>query len=234
MSALICVCGTPTSGKTLLILGMLQLAQRWGLRVGACKPVDVGKMEYQSTDQPGDGESFQLVGQMTEHISLINPYLLHERLPPVLAARREGIRIDLNLLNNRLDLLRKRYTSVLLEGPSGLRIPFTESETWLGLLSHWHPEVIWVSDIGEDALEGTLLSVETLRAAGLQVKILLNNINHHRDAELIQYHWMVLEEKLLTTVLGLIPFLENGNKVEKIADILASIFNESWLSQSSS
>ncbi|HCP34536.1 MAG TPA: dethiobiotin synthase, partial [Deltaproteobacteria bacterium] len=57
---------------------------------------------------------------MPEHISLINPYLFNETLPSQLAAERDGIRLDLKLIEKRLDELNKRYSRVLIEGPSGL------------------------------------------------------------------------------------------------------------------
>ena len=51
MNTLTCVCGTAGSGKTQVILGMLQLARKRGTPIGACKPVDVGDIIYQSQDQ---------------------------------------------------------------------------------------------------------------------------------------------------------------------------------------
>ena len=98
MNTLTCVCGTAGSGKTQVILGMLQLARKRGPPIGACKPVDVGDIDYQSRDQASDAECFQETGGMPEHVSLINPYLLNESLPPQLATERDGIAIDLKLL----------------------------------------------------------------------------------------------------------------------------------------
>ena len=114
MNTLTCVCGTAGSGKTQVILGMLQLARKRGTPIGACKPVDVGDIDYQSQDQASDAECFQETGGMPEHVSLINPYLLNESLPPQLAAERDGIAIDLKLLETRINELGSLYPLSLI------------------------------------------------------------------------------------------------------------------------
>ena len=131
MNTLTCVCGTAGSGKTQVILGMLQLARKRGTPIGACKPVDVGDIDYQSRDQTSDAECFQKTGGMPEHVSLINPYLLNESLPPQLASERDGIVIDLELLETRINELGSLYPRILVEGPPGLLTPFVESRNWL-------------------------------------------------------------------------------------------------------
>ena len=231
MKCLIGVCGAQASGKTLVILGILRLSRRCGLRVGACKPVDVGETAYLAEDSLGDGESIQQTGRMPEHVSLINPYLLHEKLPPALAAQRDGVRIDKKLLETRLKLLRDSYKRLLIESPGSLRIPLSGTESWAAMLGKWCADVIWISDINEDSLERTLFSFELLQKYGMSVKILLNNRSNERNRELIEYHWLTLEEELSTTVQGLVPYIRGKNRVERVTEVLADIFDENWLEQ---
>ena len=93
---------------------------------------------------------------MPEHISLINPYLLNESLPPKLAAERDGIAIDLKLLETRINELGSLYPRILVEGPPGLLTPFVESRNWLETLQMWHPQLIWICGSGAEDLELSL------------------------------------------------------------------------------
>ncbi len=227
MNPLVGVCGAHGSGKTLVILGMLTLMRIRGGQAGAFKPVDSGMRESQARDEYSDGELFQQVGCMPEHISLINPYLLHERLPPQLAALRDGVCIDLNLLDSRLKQLRKRYQCVIIESPGGLLTPIAKDKSWASLLNQWAPDIIWVSGIGETELEHTLVSVDHLLSMELNVRIMLNNNCNIRNAELIQYQWLTLEENLSVPVIGLLPFLPDGlENHERVAGVLADYMDK--------
>ena len=227
MNALTCVCGTAGSGKTLVILGLIQLARKRGMPIGACKPVDVGDIEYQSKDLASDAERFLEIGRMPEHISLINPYLLNETLPTQLAAERDGIRLDLKLIEKRLDELSKRYPQVLIEGPSGLLTPFTDSSSWLEVIKMWHPQLIWVSGIGVSDLETSLLALRILQESGLSVKIILNSFSANQDREMIQYQWLTLEEQLKASVLGFVPYFRN-ELLDQMSLALESMMEEPW------
>ena len=227
MNTLTCVCGTAGSGKTQVILGMLQLARKRGTPIGACKPVDVGDIDYQSHDQASDAECFQEIGGMPEHVSLINPYLLNESLPPQLAAERDGIAIDLKLLETRINELGSLYPRILVEGPPGLLTPFVESRNWLETLQMWHPQLIWICGIGVEDLELSLLSLHLLQQSGLSVKILINNSKGCRDRELIQYQWLTLEEKAEASVLGFIPYFKN-DLVGQMYSALDGMIEEPW------
>ena len=227
MNTLTCVCGTAGSGKTQVILGMLQLARKRGTPIGACKPVDVGDIDYQSQDQASAAEFFQETGGMSEHVSLINPYLLNESLPPQLAAERDGIAIDLKLLETQINDLGSLYPRILVEGPPGLLTPFVESRNWLETLQMWHPQLIWICGIGAEDLELSLLSLHLLQQSGLSVKILINNSKGCRDRELIQYQWLTLEEKAEASVLGFIPYFKN-DLVSQMCSALDGMIEEPW------
>ena len=100
-----------------------------------------------------------------------------------------------------------------------------------GTVAKWCAEVIWISDINEDSLERTMFSFELLQKYGMSVKILLNNRSNERKRELIEYHWLTLEEELSTTIQGLVPYIRGKNRVERVTEVLADIFDENWLEQ---
>jgi dethiobiotin synthetase len=185
---------------------LIALLQERFPQVAAWVPVDVNDMGYQRDDLDSDAERLRVATGMTEHISLANPYLLNEDLPPELAARRDGIAIDSTLLHGRLQLLRQRADIVLMECLPEVHLRWNSAQTGLDFLREWQPNVLWVAQIGRDALEPTLLSVRSLQQAGLSVTVLLNNLHNQRSADLLHYQWLTLEEQLEVRVLGLLPY----------------------------
>lgn len=198
------------AGKTFVALGLLHILSQFS-EVAAWKPIDVGNIVYNSSDQLTDGERLKQAGKMAGHINLVNPFLLNENLPPILAARRDGVRLTDKALNQYLDILCKKFDYIVIEGFRGLHSPITETSNELELLVMWKPKVLWVSPIGESALAETLLQIHVLKQAGIEVLgIILNNHDNTKNTELIHYQWNTLEEQLSTRVLALLPFLSTG------------------------
>ncbi len=212
MSRSFCLMGPGSGcGKTWVLLGLLRWFQQQQRSAGAFKPLDVGAVAAQAADQPTDGERFQALG-LPEHISLLNPFLFQESFPVALAARRDGIRLDLQVVQQRWQLLGTRYERLLVEGPRSLRTPLTETHSWLTLLQEQQPLVLWVMPFGEPELELSLLQIEALQAAGLSVRIVLNNRDFLRDGWQLQHYWLTLEEALGQEVQGLLPHLASGQE----------------------
>ncbi len=212
MKRLIAVCGARGSGKTMISLGLIQYLKNNKIKVGAWKPVDIGHLEYNSLDIPTDGQRLKQATNMTEHISSINPYLFNQILPPVLAARQDGVKIDLKTIDLRLRALQKQYHFMVMESLPGMMTPFFEDKSWIEQLKTWNVEIIWVSGIGPENLENTLSQVKNIQAKDIPVHIILNNFANSKNAELLYYQWITLEEQLSQTVLGLLPFLSSGSE----------------------
>lgn len=213
-------------GKTFVSLGLLHELRKQH-KVGAWKPVDVGQVAYNANDELSDGEHFQQVGAMEESVNLINPYLLNEDLPPVLAAQRDGIQVDAKLIQKYAILLSKRYDRLLIEGTRGLLTPLhhieeKKTETPLDWLKQVRPRVIWVTTIGERALSETLTQVTLLQQHQIDVQaIILSNRDNVKHGDLIHYQWVTLEQQLSVRVVGLLPFLNTGlNEPDKIGELL--------------
>ena len=85
-------------GKTSWLWPWSLLQQHLG-RVTAWKPLDVNGIGYQIQDSDSDGERLHRATNMSEHINLLNPYLFNEDLPPLLAAQRDGVKVDENVLS---------------------------------------------------------------------------------------------------------------------------------------
>ena len=231
MIPLLCVAGARGVGKTSVAVALVSLLQQHLGRVIAWKPLDVNGIGYQIQDTDSDGERLHRATNMSEHINLLNPYLLNEDLPPLLAAQRDGIKVDEKVLSQRLELLRRRSDAVLMESLAELLSLWTTKHSGLELLQQWQARILWVSGIGRESLEQTLQAVTLLQQAGISCQLLLNNTTNELNADLLQYQWMMLEERLDLRVLGLLPYRteENRRNAKWLSDNLETTFLDQLL-----
>ena len=231
MTPLLCVAGARGVGKTSVAVALVSLLQQHLGRVIAWKPLDVNGIGYQIQDTDSDGERLHRATNMSEHINLLNPYLLNEDLPPLLAAQRDGVKVDEKVLSQRLELLRRRSDAVLMESLAELLSLWTAKHSGLELLQQWQARILWVSGIGRESLEQTLQAVTLLQQAGISCQLLLNNTTNELNADLLQYQWMMLEERLDLRVLGLLPYRteENRRNAKWLSDNLETAFLDQLL-----
>ena len=231
MTPLLCVAGARGVGKTSVAVALVSLLQQHLGRVIAWKPLDVNGIGYQIQDSDSDGERLHRATNMSEHINLLNPYLFNEDLPPLLAAQRDGVRVDEKVLSQRLELLRRRSDAVLMESLAELLSLWTAKHSGLELLQQWQARILWVSGIGRESLEQTLQAVTLLQQAGISCQLLLNNTTNELNADLLQYQWMMLEERLDLRVLGLLPYRteENRRNAKWLSDNLETTFLDQLL-----
>jgi len=231
MTPLLCVAGARGVGKTSVAVALVSLLQQHLGRVIAWKPLDVNGIGYQIQDSDSDGERLHRATNMSEHINLLNPYLLNEDLPPLLAAQRDGVKVDEKVLSQRLELLRRRSDAVLMESLAELLSLWTAKHSGLELLQQWQARILWVSGIGRESLEQTLQAVTLLQQAGISCQLLLNNTTNELNADLLQYQWMMLEERLDLRVLGLLPYRieENRRNTKWLSDNLETTFLDQLL-----
>jgi len=231
MTPLLCVAGARGVGKTSVAVALVSLLQQHLGRVIAWKPLDVNGIGYQIQDSDSDGERLHRATNMSEHINLLNPYLLNEDLPPLLAAQRDGVKVDEKVLSQRLELLRRRSDAVLMESLAELLSLWTAKHSGLELLQQWQARILWVSGIGRESLEQTLQAVTLLQQAGISCQVLLNNTTNELNADLLQYQWMMLEERLDLRVLGLLPYRteENRRNAKWLSDNLETTFLDQLL-----
>ena len=231
MTPLLCVAGARGVGKTSVAVALVSLLLQHLGRVIAWKPLDVNGIGYQIQDSDSDGERLHRATNMSEHINLLNPYLFNEDLPPLLAAQRDGVKVDENVLSQRLELLRRRSDVVLMESLAELLGCWTAKHSGLELLQQWQARILWVSGIGRESLEQTLQAVTLLQQAGISCQLLLNNTTNELNADLLQYQWMMLEERLDLRVLGLLPYRieENRRNTMWLSDNLETTFLDQLL-----
>ena len=125
MSGLL-ITGTDTGvGKTFVACALAHALRAGGRRVTVMKPVETGV-----TGVPDDARRLREAAADPAALDEICPYRLRAPLAPVVAARLEGVTIDLARLEA---LIRRRLENadvLLVEGAGGLLVPIADSVTW--------------------------------------------------------------------------------------------------------
>ena len=200
MSRAYFVTGTDTGvGKTLVAAALLRAAAAQGLRALGMKPVAAGGDE--------DVEALIAASNVAAPRELINPYLLREPLSPHLAARRDGITIDLEVIAHRCDALRGLADFLVVEGAGGFRVPLSATLDGADLAARLGLPLVLVVGLRLGCLNHALLTAEAIRARGLalagwvacQVEPAMAGVAENIDT---------LRARLQAPPLGVVPFLD--------------------------
>lgn len=158
------------SGKTLassIICEALE-ADYW-------KPVQAGS--------PRDTDTVRSLVKNKKTIFHPEQYFLKTPMSPHAAARIDGTDIDLNTFR-----LPPTSNRLVIEGAGGCLVPLNDSHFMIDLISHFHAEVVVVSNNYLGSINHTLLTIEALRNRKLAIKGLIFNGEKNQETESIILH----------------------------------------------
>jgi dethiobiotin synthetase len=154
------ITGTDTGvGKTFFTCWLVRAWQAQGHTAAALKPISTGDRE----------DALRLRAAIGSRLTLdeINPVHFREPAAPLLAARAENRSIDFTALNHEIKTVRARFSHLAVEGIGGWRVPLAtgyDVREWARDLGF---PVVVVARGTLGTLNHTLLTVESIRAAGL-------------------------------------------------------------------
>jgi len=152
MSAII-VTGTDTEiGKT-----VFSAALTGALGASYWKPVQAG------TDEEGHGDA-ETVSALSGRPVLPSAYRLKTPCSPHLAAEIDGVTIEIDRL-----VLPQVDGPLVAEGAGGVLVPVTRQLLFADLFARWGRPVVLVARTGLGTINHSLLSIEALRARGVDV-----------------------------------------------------------------
>jgi dethiobiotin synthetase len=164
MSGLL-VTGTDTGvGKTVVACALARGLRAAGRRVTVMKPVETGV-----TEAPGDALRLRDAAADPAPLDEICPYRLRAPLAPAVAARLEGVTIDLARLEA---LIRRRLEGadvLLLEGAGGLLVPIADSVTWADLAARLRLPLLVVAANRLGTINHCALTARVAEEMGLSV-----------------------------------------------------------------
>ena len=185
------VTGTDTNvGKThvacLIARQWLSRGKKVAIYKPACSgaiasPVKIGQEARDSIPTWDDIERIKSVVGQNWPDEVICPQRFLAPLAPPVAARREGRKVDFDLLVHGADAF-SDVDLLLIEGAGGWLSPVTETQTVADLARGLQAPVLIVSRAGLGTINQTLLTIESIRARGLKpVGVVLNEVSSQTD-----------------------------------------------------
>ena len=171
------ITGTDTDvGKT-IISALLVL----GLGARYWKPIQSG------TEESTDVQKIQKMTGLEEEYFLPETYMLKAPLSPHLAARLERVTIDLNEI-----VLPDIEGPLIVEGAGGVMVPINDRHFMLDLMKKLSLPVLIVARSTLGTINHTLLTVDKLRQAGLEILgVVLNGPQNSGNKESIEKYGRV-------------------------------------------
>ncbi len=210
------ITGTDTGvGKTHFTCWLVRAWRRAGLDAAALKPIATGDRE--------DAIALQRAADSNLALDEINPVHFHEPAAPLVAAQMENRTIDFARLNAAIREIGMRFSHVAVEGVGGWRVPLASGydvRDWardLGL------PVVVVARGSLGTLNHTLLTVESIHAAGLTCAGIVVNAgaNPSPDLDLTRSRNVALLREILA-----LPVLEFDRRVEAAGHLPAWLGGE--------
>ncbi|MFQ6096306.1 MAG: dethiobiotin synthase [Armatimonadota bacterium] len=164
------VTGTDTGvGKTVVACGLAGALRARGLDVGVMKPIASGGVEHDGRLASADAVALRDAAAVDDPLQLINPICLQAPLAPVIAAREEGVGIELTAAREAFAVLRRRHEFLIVEGIGGVAVPITENLTVADLAAEWRLPLLIVARPGLGTINHTALTTQFARDNGCQV-----------------------------------------------------------------
>ncbi|MCF1428254.1 MAG: dethiobiotin synthase [Shewanella sp.] len=207
------VTGTDTDcGKTLVSCALLHragvvTASGRQVRTLGLKPVASGCEMTADGLRNFDASALLSASTLTPAYQIVNPFAFSPAIAPHIAAQEQGVDISPESLRSSLDLTQMAIADFcLIEGAGGWRLPLGQGRYMSELVQYLSVPVILVVGMKLGCLNHAVLTLEAIKADGLQVAGWVANCV---DPEMSRYQENLDSLKALLDVplLGEIPFL---------------------------
>ncbi|HTF56182.1 MAG TPA: dethiobiotin synthase [Planctomycetota bacterium] len=208
------VTGTDTDvGKTFVAAGLAAALRRRGVDVGVMKPVATGRTD--------DARILMAASGSGDPLELVNPVHLKAPLSPHLAAKLEGKRVDLRVIERAYRALIARHRVVIVEGAGGLLVPIRDGFTFADLAKRLRLPLLIVARDTLGTINHTSLTVEAARARGLKILgIVVNRISPGRRSLAERMNPAAIGKATGVPILASLPWRPPAGAFDAIIDRL--------------
>lgn len=212
------VTGTDTEvGKTFASAVIIAALRARGLRVFPFKPVAAGAMRVGERWINEDTQALLAAAGLDAASSAqVTPVLLREPMAPHIAARREGVRIDLRALHAALLRGAAGADFCVVEGVGGFRVPLDEAHDTADLARDIAFPVVLVAGMRLGCLNHALLTAQAIEAAGLTLAGWVAN-ELHPAMNGLDENIETLRRRLPAPLLGRLPWAPGSTPGELAA-----------------
>jgi dethiobiotin synthetase len=160
------ITGTDTAvGKTFVACALAHALRARGRRVAVMKPVETGV-----ESEPEDALRLRAAAADPAPLDVICPYRLRAPLAPALAARVEGVTIDIERLTALVARRAAAADVLLVEGAGGLLVPLAGRTTWAELAARCALPLLIVGANRLGTINHCALTARAAMASGLAVR----------------------------------------------------------------
>jgi dethiobiotin synthetase len=201
------ITGTDTGcGKTEITLGLMRHRQQAGQMVLGMKPIATGGVATPEGLQNEDARRILLQGSLALRYEQVNPFVYAPAIAPHLAAAAANRPIQLGTILDEYDRLTELADLVVVEGIGGWRVPLGNRLSLPDLVRALDLPVILVVGLKLGCLNHALLTQESIRHAGLELRgWIANHIDPEMQAQ--EENLATLRQWLDTPCLGVVPYL---------------------------
>jgi dethiobiotin synthetase len=164
------ITGTDTEvGKTVVAQLIVRSLTASGARVAVMKPVAAGS--FMTAQGPRNADALALIAasNVVMPYAVVNPYCLTAPASPHLAAREDGVSIELSRIQENFALLQAAADYVVVEGAGGWLAPLTDSQFIADLAEALALPVVLVVGLRLGCLNHALLTVAAIRQRQLHL-----------------------------------------------------------------
>jgi len=224
------VVGTDTGvGKTLVAAALARYLVNLGVVVRVVKPVETGVPNPEALGP--DGNLLRWAAGNNALPEEISPYRFHLPLAPSLAAEKEGVRIDLQTILDRISPGDEKGEFWIVEGAGGLMVPLAGGFTVADLALRTDLPLLIVARPGLGTINHTLLTVMAARTMSIPVAgIIVNGMPERPDlAEESAPH--ALASLASAPLLGVLSKVtgDDRTKVSALVNSIPSLPSLPWL-----
>ena len=202
------ITGTDTGvGKTLISCALLHTFAAQGKRVVGFKPVAAGCDEDGHND---DAKALRAASTMQFTYEQVNPYYFRDAIAPHIAARNEGVRIDLARILTSYRELSGQADEVIVEGAGGFLVPLNDAQDGGDLAVQLGLPIILVVGMRLGCLNHALLTVEAIAARGLMLAGWVANVVQ-ADMVSVAENVAALQQRISAPLLGIVSYLSQAD-----------------------
>ena len=214
------VTGTDTGiGKTLVACALIRAIAARDRRVIGMKPIAAGAEYRAGAWRNEDAEALAAVSNVRAPERTTNPYCLRLAVAPHIAAREEGVTIELPEIQKAYSELVGIADFVVVEGVGGFRVPLSSGLDTAQLAEALGLPLVLVVGIRLGCISHTLLTTEAIAARGLR---LAGWVANRVDPQMTKADENVasLRERIAGPLLGELPYMARPSHTA-IAELLA-------------
>jgi dethiobiotin synthetase len=227
------ITGTDTEvGKTLVAGAIADWFRRRGLRVAVSKPIATGCQRRREGLVSEDAEFLAHHARAKFPLNTICPQRYAEPLAPAIAAERAKQPIEWNAIDSAIQSMCAASDVLIVEGVGGIMVPIArkifvlDMVGWLGL-----PTIV-VARAGLGTINHTLLTVQTLRNAEVNVAgIVINKYPPETAPVAEETNPRAIEKWGNVPVLCMVPQFSGKAIPDLPGDVVAAVEPVDWLSK---